>query len=172
MGSFNSTRWNGYRKKQIVDTSLSLDVNWLVLDVIGRDNMCRPDHVEYEVTWHDERSGRTGYADVVIDTFGPTPVVVISFIVPGRSGRRTARLYSQSVELVSSSGGFGGLRWWFHCPRCRRRVAKLYQPLHQNELACRHCYNLTYRSSQTSHVKRFAEKVASMAQWLQKLRKA
>ena len=44
---------------------------------------------------------------------------------------------------------FSGVRYWLLCPACKRRVGKLYAPLSANEFKCRHCHNLTYRSSQT-----------------------
>ncbi len=44
---------------------------------------------------------------------------------------------------------FGGVRYWFLCPACSKRVGKLYASLSANEFKCRHCHNLTYRSSQT-----------------------
>ena len=41
-------------------------------------------------------------------------------------------------------------RYWFTCPtrRCQRRVRDLYLPSGGTYFACRHCYNLTYRSNQ------------------------
>jgi hypothetical protein len=37
-------------------------------------------------------------------------------------------------------------RNWFACPKCHRRVLKLYMPPRENFYACRICHNLTYRS--------------------------
>ena len=60
------------------------------------------------------------------------------------------------VKLTPTSCYFGGRRWWFRCPLdkggqpCSRRVGVLY--LGGGEyFGCRHCYNLTYESSQDSH---------------------
>lgn len=38
---------------------------------------------------------------------------------------------------------YGGIRVWFHCPQCSRRVAILYVT---KQLACRHCLQLRYKS--------------------------
>ncbi len=49
-----------------------------------------------------------------------------------------------------------GVRWWFVCPlvvndrACQRRVGKLYLPGGGRYDGCRHCYDLTYTSSQES----------------------
>ena len=54
--------------------------------------------------------------------------------------------------IVSTSCNFGGKRYWFECSvfkngrYCGRRVAKLYLGSGSLYFACRHCYNLTYRS--------------------------
>jgi hypothetical protein len=58
------------------------------------------------------------------------------------------------VRLVTTPCHLGGVRWWFICPlsrigvACGRRVRKLY--LYGRYFGCRHCHNLTYRSSQES----------------------
>ncbi len=60
------------------------------------------------------------------------------------------------VRIVSTPCNYGGKRWWFICPlvvnnqNCSRRVGILYLgPGHY--FGCRHCLNLTYRSSKESH---------------------
>src|SRR5262245_33861005 len=35
--------------------------------------------------------------------------------------------------------GFGGVRWHYCCPRCQRRVQRLFRPLGWNDWACRRC---------------------------------
>jgi hypothetical protein len=43
----------------------------------------------------------------------------------------TGELYQidDKIYLAHSRPTFGGLRWWFVCPRLKRRVRKLYLPL-------------------------------------------
>lgn len=60
----------------------------------------------------------------------------------------------QRIPLMTTRPYFGGVRWWFACLSCQRRVGRLYLPPGRNYFACRHCYNLTYRSAQ-EHDKRF-----------------
>ena len=49
------------------------------------------------------------------------------------------------VSLSQSFTGHGGHRYWFICPSCNSRVAKLYcqSPI----VACRHCLRIKYRTS-------------------------
>jgi hypothetical protein len=76
------------------------------------------------------------------------------FIYPDES---LMRLYDgvlrvvQKIELVSTEPQYGGVRWWFKCPKCCRRVARLHRPSHTEYFFCRHCYGLTYESVQSSH---------------------
>ncbi len=52
----------------------------------------------------------------------------------------------QRVGLEQTPCHFGGGRFWFRCPPCVRRVAKLYLPAGELYFLCRHCHNLTYAS--------------------------
>ena len=60
------------------------------------------------------------------------------------------------ARLTWTSCYFGGRRWWFVCPlvidgrACNRRVGSLHLAS-SKYFGCRHCFNLTYRSSQESH---------------------
>jgi hypothetical protein len=50
------------------------------------------------------------------------------------------------VYLASTRPHFGGLRWWFVCPRLNRRVRKLYLPLGGRHFWSRRAYRLAYAS--------------------------
>lgn len=49
------------------------------------------------------------------------------------------------VSLVTTKCHYGGVRFWFSCPGCHKRVGALYRkPLAQYFL-CRHCLGLVYQ---------------------------
>jgi hypothetical protein len=50
------------------------------------------------------------------------------------------------ICLATSRPRFGGLRWWFVCPRVNRRVRKLYLPLGGRHFWSRRAYRLVYGS--------------------------
>ena len=50
------------------------------------------------------------------------------------------------IFLATSRPPFGGLRWWFVCPRSNRRVRKLYLPLGGRHFWSRRAYELAYAS--------------------------
>jgi hypothetical protein len=66
------------------------------------------------------------------------------------------RPVEQSIYLDRTQPNFGGVRWWFLCPRCQHRVSRLYLPSYEYYFACRHCYDLSYESAKSSH--RWSEK--------------
>jgi hypothetical protein len=63
---------------------------------------------------------------------------------------RYAEHLDYPVFLETSLSQFGGLRWWFQCPLCRRRVQKLFLPPRASRFACRHCHNLSYATRNQS----------------------
>jgi len=48
------------------------------------------------------------------------------------------------IELTTSVTGFGGIRYWFKCPLCKRRAGNLYVHPISSNLGCRTCLGLEY----------------------------
>ncbi len=61
-------------------------------------------------------------------------------------------IVNQSVTICATKPNFGGLRWWFRCPACYRRVAHLHMPRWSRGASafflCRVCHDLSYESAQ------------------------
>lgn len=57
--------------------------------------------------------------------------------------------FNQVIYLHSTQMNFGGRRWWFSCPDCKRRCRVLHST--GGRFSCRLCLDLTYRSCQLSH---------------------
>lgn len=55
-------------------------------------------------------------------------------------------MLNENVLIMTSKTGKGGVRFWFMCPQCKRRVGVLLKHPIQNVLGCRQCLNLSYRS--------------------------
>ena len=64
----------------------------------------------------------------------------------GRHASGVLQKFNYKVDLRTTRPHFGGLRWWFTCPLCRRRAQKLYHPRGGDRFGCRYCYNLSYAS--------------------------
>jgi hypothetical protein len=58
-----------------------------------------------------------------------------------------------NVELTTTPCFFGGKRYWFTCPNCKKRVGVLYRRF--KYFSCRTCNRLAYRSQQRTHKGRF-----------------
>jgi hypothetical protein len=56
----------------------------------------------------------------------------------------------QAIELEATSPNYGGVRWWYLCPRCTRRASRLYLPNRERFFLCRICHDLSYESAQSS----------------------
>lgn len=54
------------------------------------------------------------------------------------------------MRLETTPLHFGGVRWWFICPRTGRRAAKLYLPNGAHRFACRQAFRMAYRSQNAS----------------------
>ena len=78
-------------------------------------------------------------------------------VVTERSpGFRIAAVYAAqgTIPLFDYTRcNYGGERRWLLCPRCFKRVAKLYRPPDEVLFACRQCHQLTYRSTQCHDAK-------------------
>jgi hypothetical protein len=62
----------------------------------------------------------------------------------------------QRIELTTTRCNFGGVRYWFLCPCCSRRVGALYKAPGGARFMCRHCNDLSYWSRNRSRRSGFA----------------
>mgnify|MGYP001497794917 CR=1 FL=1 len=69
----------------------------------------------------------------------------------------TDKSYNPRIEIVRTTCNYGGKRYWFRCPKCSSRSAKLY--LYDYRFICRRCLNLTYESSNRSKSYRLLDQV-------------
>lgn len=147
MGGMGSTRWYWHTKRQTVDDSLILNCDHTRKRVIDRRIF------EGAINWRgDMRWSRGGYT-LLIGQY------TLDFLDYGKDGRAVMRLnyqrggvkVSQVIELVAIPGTAGGRRWYWLCPKCRRRVMNLYMPPGARRWYCRACHDLTYASCQESH---------------------
>lgn len=59
--------------------------------------------------------------------------------------RTQFEMLNENVLISTSRTGNGGLRFWFMCPRCKRRAGILLKHPLQNVLGCRTCLKLEYK---------------------------
>ena len=66
------------------------------------------------------------------------------------------------VSLDVRPQPFGGLRWWFVCPRSGRKVAKLHMPLGAYQFASRKAYRLPYNSQRSDARERLRSRATKL----------
>jgi hypothetical protein len=108
--------------------------------------------VKGAIKWPKNRSGISCAAFYAVDTLDSPPGMIRLCYQHAHNGQ----VVDQEIGLTTTPLPWGGLKWWFLCPRCwsglgslRRR--KLYLPPGATDFGCRQCYDLTYVSSQNAH---------------------
>lgn len=62
---------------------------------------------------------------------------------------RGPRNTQSTFNLATTPCTYGGERWWLECPRCNRRVTKLYKE--NDNFECRTCLGLEYSSHRRNY---------------------
>jgi hypothetical protein len=153
-GSGSHYQWWRGSKKTTAEACEAIDANrWM------REGILKPgvDRVgSWRWIYHGGRENSITYEVNTLDQV--CPFVRLSYTVT-RAGTQERESFDYRVSLTTTQPHFGGLRWWFVCPllacghECARRVGKLYLPPRGLYFGCRHCHELTYKSTQT-HDKR------------------
>lgn len=80
-------------------------------------------------------------------------------------------LYKSGEERIEIQGAllttqphYGGIRYWFGCPRCgmARRWLYAYPQTRRHRFACRRCHGLRYYSHRESHPDRLSRKAKKL----------
>lgn len=159
MGGLGSTRWHFTRTKQVVESSLQIAAprthKRAVQVLSSTSGVYRWPAYGSRVAYHLDKLTD----DLYLMTLHHSGVV-------------------QYIHLEATAPNYGGLRWWFSCPRCERRSAKLYLPPRQDLFACRTCHRLSYESAQAagsfayrlfqSDARRLGVSTRTAREWLRK----
>jgi hypothetical protein len=145
MGGYGSNRWGGwYTAKATVESSNSISVRRLVGPIVPRHVWRECIHWAGTILWscNGRPAGSCGYA-LIFEDDGPT--LTLDYAVTVGSVRTNQRY---PIQMVSTTCHYGGVRWWFACPTCKRRVGTIHLPPGARRFACRRCHDLTYAARQ------------------------
>jgi hypothetical protein len=145
MGGYGSGRSGG---RPTVESALRLDI-----DAFTRRGVIQPGArvlCEMQFSFYDDE------LDVRCETHVADPwnsFVRLQYVmVDYWTGEKLA--IDDKILLATSRPKFGGLRWWFVCPRLNRRVRNLYLPLGGRHFWSRRAYRLAYASQRGTAVDR------------------
>ena len=128
MGGYG--RGRGHEPKRQVEQSVILALSWMLVN-----------------NYLDLSVGQRGIHKITWRNYYGEPRFILTADIE-RLSSYEMRLYlfdtGQIVYLESTPLPFGGLRWWFRCPGCKRRCTKLYLPRGASAFLCRECHDLTY----------------------------
>jgi hypothetical protein len=144
MGAPGSTRWNNHIKKCTVEDCLFLDINKLSSDRIVLEGINTFGILIFRKAKSDQVVSSVGYE---INTLNFSSLFIILFYTILNTGQKIDSV----IHLDHIEQYFGGVRFFFKCPSCNKRVAKLYKPPCGIYYSCRKCHELIYRSSQEQH---------------------
>jgi hypothetical protein len=153
MGGTGSGRWTYHGKKRTVEECWVIDISGVARVI----DLSKPGSTSYPLRPTMPTTGKRMSPIRCTPKLGAdgTPLLRFSYAVGGRWGFE--QRVEEVVRLQTTQPNFGGVRWWFSCPRmvkgkeCGRRVGKLYRPPGGRRFACRRCLDLTYESCQKSH---------------------
>ncbi|HGO5654178.1 hypothetical protein QP231_03270 [Klebsiella pneumoniae] len=63
---------------------------------------------------------------------------------------------TRTIRTTTTQAGYG-VRQWYVCPHCTKRVAKLY--IGRKDIGCRECWNLHYKSQSADRLDRMRIKI-------------
>jgi hypothetical protein len=98
--------------------------------------------------WIQTRSGKETSIGLMVDYRSPQPAAELLYAMHVRDAEPVTRRVPVAMSITQPN--YGGLRYWWHCPRCDQRVRILYLPPGAGDFRCRVCWHLTYESSNES----------------------
>jgi hypothetical protein len=141
-------RWY-YNKKATVEEACDLTV--FQLKEYGM--LERGLHTASIITWVERNSGKESQVRVEVNMIGE-PYARITYAISDGMGNTNP--YDSRIRLITSPCNLRGVRYWFVCPDCGRRVGGLYLAPGERYFRCRKCNNLTYRSRNRVMMETFA----------------
>lgn len=136
-----------YNSKATADESCSLKMSYLK----KRGMLTGEESIE-KIAWTSSMRGKT--TTIILGVYlTDNPFAILMYSVIDREGNKTD--YDYKVNLVTTPCYFGGVRYWFGCRSCGRRVAVLYLAPGDVYFRCRHCNNLSYHSRNNCSVAKF-----------------
>jgi hypothetical protein len=143
MGGLGSGSWYRWDSKTTTESQHRIDIRWLKMK-----GFLRPGNMgSLSWSWLDRQTGSINFKM-------EEGYMILNYRHRPHGGEWES--VEQEVSFDRTPCNYGGLRKWFLCPRCWRRVALLYGA--GKYFFCRHCHHLTYSSQQENKPDRLMRK--------------
>jgi len=126
------------KKKATVEESHDLTIFQL-----KKYRMLEGGHNATVIEWVVKNTGKESSISLEVNMTSE-PYARLAYSVSDREG--VVIPYDSKVDLVTTPCNLGGVRYWFACPWCGRRVGGLYLAPGERHFMCRDCNSLTYNS--------------------------
>ena len=140
-------------KKQTTDNLLKISIKNLRTSELLQDNAIKVGSIYWDGTNPETAKSSINFK---LNTTTSNKYLEIGYMCNDDTMK-----YPTPLEMTRPN--YGGVRWWFRCPRCGKRCSALY--IKSKYFWCRKCNNLTYRSQQYS----FADRMRLMSNKYERL---
>lgn len=150
MGGANSGNWYRWDKKPAQDAYI-----YTTTAKLKKFGLLKPDCMKSgSLNW--SRGGEVfSSMGVVIDTLYD---MVAVFSYTDSNDKR----HKHHIRLATTQPNYGGVRYWFICPRCGKRKGSIHCISHR--FACRKCFGLFYESQRAAWYERSLNKAEKIAE--------
>ena len=100
-------------------------------------------HTSTVLTWVRSFTGSENSVAVTAD-LRKEPFIRIEYTNYYKDGHKVD--HKQEINLITTGCNYGGIRYWFVCPKCYKRVGGVYMTNRDFDFMCRRCNKLTYHS--------------------------
>ena len=83
--------------------------------------------------------------NMVLDTCKKLSIKILLKTVKENLKYEMMNIEADGIVLTQTKTNYGGIRYWFSCPKCQKRASVLYEDPFSLALQCRVCTGLKYK---------------------------
>ena len=133
-----------YNKKETTDSKLRLSIDYLIKERLLKNNQLSNGSLRWSSISSGENRGSVSFTADLCESYSITLKYQFN----------KAEDIETKIYLTTTAPYFGGVRYWFLCPRCGKKFSFLYGGKY---FLCRTCHSLCYESQQLSYPYRMLE---------------
>lgn len=152
----NRGRWYRHNAKTTVESVTALSTTTLKTRLLSLVDSTESSAAG-SLTWRDGGGRETSSVSYLIEQREVGLTVTLFYRYVYGADKVDCR---SDLRVVATYPNFGGVRYWWLCPACSRRVLKVYQ--RGGRWACRTCFRLTYDSTRRDEIDDISAKLQAV----------